>query len=311
MNIIFMGSAPLSCASYDAIMQEGKDAVVAVVTQPDRPKGRHRRVSPCAVRAHLSNQSMPIITPESVNAPDVVEELRKFKPDLLVVVAFGQILKKPLLELAPLGCINVHASLLPKYRGAAPIPWAIACGETQTGITTMYMNERLDAGDIILQKEIPIDPGDTAKSLHDRLAVVGGRSLLETIDLIREGKAPRRIQDESASTMAPKLSHEHGRIQWAMSAHDLHNRVRAFIPWPMCYCELIRGTGDMVRLLKTEVVSGMNGKPGQILRADTELIVATGQHALWIKELQPAGKTGMTASAYLCGHPLPEGAMAG
>ena len=200
MRILFMGSAEFACPALEALLSDSRNDLVAVVTQPDRPKGRNLAVAPCPVKHYLGARAIPVLTPERVNHPDSLAHLRSLAPQLIVVIAYGQLLKPELLALPPLGCINVHGSLLPKYRGAAPIQWALAHGEPVTGVTTMYMDERMDAGDIILQQPVPVTPEDTGKTLHDRLATAGAALLTTTLDLLRAGKAPRVSQDAAQAT---------------------------------------------------------------------------------------------------------------
>jgi methionyl-tRNA formyltransferase len=218
MRIVFMGSAPLACACLRALLDAHADEVAGVVCQPDRPKGRHLKLAACPVGEMVRSMGLPVLTPERVNTPDSIAAIRGLAPDLLTVVAYGQILKKDLLELPPLGCVNIHASLLPQYRGAAPIQWSIACGERETGVTAMYMNERMDAGDMLLQRRIPIGPSDTAGALHDALAREGALALVDVVSRLRGGRLHGEPQDESKATYAPKLEREDGRIDWTLSA---------------------------------------------------------------------------------------------
>ncbi|MDI6773872.1 MAG: methionyl-tRNA formyltransferase [Verrucomicrobiota bacterium] len=306
MRIVFLGSAPLAAASLARLAAvcrsphgQGETAVVGVVTQPERPQGRHLRVAASPVRAAAEAAGIPVLAPENVNAPESLDAVRALGPDLIVVAAYGQILRLALLALPPLGCINVHASLLPRYRGAAPIQWAVALGETVTGVTTMYMNERMDAGDIIFQAEAPIGPDETAGDLRDRLAREGAELLVSTLEAIRRGNATRRPQDERLATYAPMLRKEDGRINWTMPATAVHNRVRGLSPWPGCYCE--RG-GVRLKVLKTRVESGA-GQPGAVLDvAGPGPLVAVGQGAVRLVAVQPEGRRAMSGEEYLRGH---------
>ncbi|MDP2988972.1 MAG: methionyl-tRNA formyltransferase, partial [Kiritimatiellota bacterium] len=298
----------------DRLLANPADQVVGVVTQPDRPKGRSLQVTPCAVRAHVAGREIPILTPENVNAPDRVAALRALAPDLIVVVAYGQFLKTEILNLVPCGpahrspwgeggCINVHASLLPKYRGAAPIQWAVANGETETGVTTMVVNARMDAGDIIDQLAEPIRPDDTAGTLHDRLAQCGADLLARTIEALRQGSIRRQLQNEAQATFAPRIKKADGRIDWHLPATLLHNRVRGFNPWPGCFCEL--PTVGVVRVLKTQVEAGRSATVGAVLEATGEgPLIQAGQDALRLLEVQPEGRKIMSGAAFLRGHPL-------
>ena len=303
MRIIFMGSAALACPCLDSLLANPADQVVGVVTQPDRPKGRTLQVAPCAVRAHVATRGIPLLTPENVNAPDSVAALRSLVPDLIVVVAYGQFLKVDILDLPPRGCINVHASLLPKYRGAAPIQWAVANGETKTGVTTMFVNVRMDAGDIIDQLAEPIQPEDTAGSLHDRLAQCGADLLARTIEALRQGSIRRQSQNEAQATFAPCIKKADGRMDWRLPATLIHNRVRGFNPWPGCFCEL--PTVGVVRVLKTRVEAGRSEAVGAVLEATGEgPLIQAGQDALRLLEVQPEGRKVMSGAAFLRGHPL-------
>ena len=303
MRIIFMGSAELACPCLDRLLADPADQVVGVVTQPDRPKGRSLQVAPCAVRAHVVTRGIPVLTPENVNAPDSVAALRALAPDVIVVVAYGQFLKADILNLPSRGCINVHASLLPKYRGAAPIQWAVANGETETGVTTMFVNARMDAGDIVDQRVEPIRPEDTAGSLHDRLARCGADLLERTIEALRQGSIRRQPQDEAKATFAPRIKKTDGRMDWRLPAIQIHNCIRGFNPWPGCFCEL--PPAGIVRVLKARVEAGRSEAAGTVLEAAGDgPLIQTGQDALRLLELQPEGRKVMSGAAFLRGHPL-------
>jgi methionyl-tRNA formyltransferase len=269
---------------------------------------------------------LPVLTPPSVNSEEGLAALRAVAPDVIVVVAFGQILAPGVLALPPLGCVNVHPSLLPKYRGAAPIQWAIANGERATGVTTMYMTRRMDAGDIIFQRETPIGGSETGGALHDRLAEVGAELLDETLAAIAGGTAPRVPQNEADVTFAPKLTKEDGRIQWTRRAGEIVCRIRAFHPWPGSFCGVARersGEGadrsEILKILKGREVEGLAGAsdhaPGAIVAFDPEgPVVAAGDtektsRAVCLVEVQPEGKKAMSGSAYARGHGLRVGDM--
>lgn len=303
MRIIFMGSAELACPCLDRLLANPADQVVGVVTQPDRPKGRSLQVAPCAVHAHVATCGIPMLTPENVNTPDSVAALRALAPDLIVVVAYGQFLKADILNLTSCGPVNVHASLLPKYRGAAPIQWAVANGETETGVTTMFVNARMDAGDIIDRIVEPIWPEDIAGSLHDRLARCGADLLARTIEALRQGSIRRQPQNEAEATFAPRIKKADGRMDWRLPAAIIHNRVRGFNPWPGCFCEL--PPVGVVRVLKSRVEPGRSAAAGSVLKAAGEgPLIQTGQGALRLLELQPEGRKVMSGAAFLRGHPL-------
>ncbi len=312
MRIIFMGSAAFACPSLERLLANPADEVVGIVTQPDRPKGRRLELAPCPVKDRLGNRGIPVFTPEKVNTPESLAILGALRPDVIVVVAYGQILKPALLALPPLGCINVHGSLLPKFRGAAPIQWAVALGEQVTGVTTMFLNERMDAGDMILKRELTIAGDDTGGTLHDKLAAVGADALAETMALLRAGRAPRVPQDENAATVAPKLKKTDGRIDWTMPAQTIQNRLRAFNPWPGCQCELPAGSGRWVKILAAGMEPDGQAGPGAILsNAEAGPLVQTGAGALRLLVVQPEGKKPMPGSAFVRGYPLRAGDRAG
>ncbi len=311
MRMVFMGSADLSCRCLEAIVADGRHSVAAVVTQPDRPKGRHLAVSPCAAKAQALRTGIPVLTPERVNDPAAVAALRALAPDLIVVVAYGQILRNPILALPPKGCVNVHVSLLPRYRGAAPVQWAIARGETLTGVTLMYMNARMDAGDVIAQTPVPILCTDTAGTLQARLAEAGARLLVGTLDRIGDGTAPRTPQDEALATLAPKLRKTDGRIDWTRRAAEIRDHVRGFNPWPCCCCLL--PDGAVLRVLAVEVEDAApDAAPGTVVRTDADgPLIATGAGAVRLTDLQPEGGRRMSGAAYVRGHPLVAGTRLG
>lgn len=306
MRIVFMGTAGFACHCLEQLLQSKADEVVAVVTQPDRPKGRNLEVAGCPVKRFVGERGIPVLSPESINTPENLDVLRGLMPDLMVVVAYGQLLKPALLAIPRLGCINVHGSLLPKYRGAAPIQWAIANGETVTGVTTMYINERMDAGDIILQRVVAVGAEDTGGTLHEVLARVGAELLGETVERLREGNAPRERQEESEATYAPKLSKADARMDWTMPAMTLHNRVRAFTPWPGCFCELVGGAARMrIKILKTRIEVS-EGKPGTVMGVGEEgvLVQAGDGFALRLVEVQPEGRKVMSGAAFARGRSI-------
>ena len=312
MRILFMGSAGFACPCLEALLQNPHDEVVAVVTQPDRPKGRNLERSACPVKAYLGARHIPILSPEKVNSPESLSALQALTPELIVVVAYGQLLKAPLLALAPLGIINVHGSLLPNYRGAAPIQWAVANGDTVSGVTTMYLNERMDAGDMILKRELPIDDADTGGAYHDKLARVGAEALRDTVELIRKGLAHRQVQNEAEATFAPKLKKCDGRIDWTLPAETIQNRIRGFNPWPGSFCVIPADGGKIVKVLAVRVETG-TGVPGTVIALGGEgpLIQAGNDRAIRLIEVQPEGRKPMSGSAFLCGHTLEVGIRVG
>jgi methionyl-tRNA formyltransferase len=305
MRIAFMGTAELAVPCFEAVARMTGVEVVAVITQPDRPKGRDLKPSPPPVKVAALRLGLPVQQPLKIREPDAIEVMRATQPDLIVVVAYGQILPKSVLEIPRLGCVNVHTSLLPRWRGAAPIQYAILHGDRQTGVTTMYMDEHMDTGDIILQRPELIRADDSSATLHDRLAKLGAELLVETIALIAEGKAPRKKQDEMLATYAKKIAKENGRIDWTRPAVEIERQMRAFNPWPSAYAQL----GDlMLKIWKAEVVESVTGNPGEIL---TDFVVATGQGGLRVLELQPANSKRMAIDAFLRGHPVRPGTVMG
>jgi methionyl-tRNA formyltransferase len=279
--------------------------VVAVITQPNRPKGRDLKPAPPPVKTVAERLGLPVQQPVKINEPSAIKLVQDARPDLILVVAYGQILPKPVLEIPRHGCVNVHTSLLPRWRGAAPIQYAILHGDRETGVTTMYLDERMDTGDIILQRAQLIHADDTSATLHDRLAKLGAELLVETVTLIEQGNAPRAKQEESHAMYAKKLTKQDGRIDWAKPAVEIERQVRAFDPWPGAYTYC----GDLLlKIRKAEVDLNASGKHGELLPG---LIVATGRGALRLLELQPAGSKRMDADAFLRGHAVKEGTVLG
>ena len=303
MRIVFMGTAELACSSLEAAATATGHELVAVVTRPDRPKGRDLKPSPPPVKLVAERLGLPVQQPSRISDPVAIDALRAVRPDLIIVVAYGQILPKSVLQIPPLGCINVHASLLPRWRGAAPIQYAILEGDRETGITTMYLDERMDTGDIILQRAQLIHVDDTAATLHDRLAKLGAEVLTETVALIATGNPPRAKQDETNVTYAKKLTKEDGHIDWKRPAIEIERQIRAFNPWPSAYTYC----GDLlIKIWKAEIDLNANGKHGELL---PNLTVATGRGGLRILELQPANSKRMTYDAFSRGHRLVAGTM--
>jgi len=306
MRIVFMGSAELAVPSLKALLEHSGDEVVGVVSQPDRPAGRSRNLTPCPLKAFAESRGLNIMTPDKVGAPESLEALKALEPDLFVVVAYGQYIPSAVIQLARHEAINVHPSLLPKYRGSAPIQWAILNGDDETGVSIIYLAKKMDAGDILRQERYVIDPDDTSAVLHDRLAEMGARLLLETIEDIRARRVSRTVQDDGAAVEISKLSKEDGKIDWSMPAEAIRNRIRAFDPWPGSYC--ILPDGNAIKVWKASTEAG-EGTPGQLL--DDRLLVATGSKALRLLEVQPSGRKRMPAESFLNGHSLPRGEMLG
>ncbi|MCC7300203.1 MAG: methionyl-tRNA formyltransferase [Verrucomicrobia bacterium] len=303
MRIVFFGSAPIGFSLLDALLSSERDEVVAVVTQPDRPAGRKQQLTPCPVKVLSRERGLAVLSPEKIK--EGLPELAALDADLFVVVAYGQYIPPSVLALPKQGAINFHPSLLPKYRGASPIQWAVANGDGVTGVTILYVSEKMDAGDIILQREVPIGPDDTSDTLEPVLAISGAELLMEAIEQIRNGTVQRRHQDDSVATEVQKLTKEDGQLDWNLPAATLRNRIRGFVPWPGCFCEM--PDGQRLKVLRASV-EDRSGLPGEILESAGEgLLVATGTGALRLQEVQPAGKRAMDGAAYLRGNPLPVG----
>jgi methionyl-tRNA formyltransferase len=307
MRVVFMGSAEIACPSLEALLAEPCVDVVGVVTQPDRPKGRRLKLAECAVKASVADLDIPILTPENINTAEALDVLRSWTPDLVVVIAYGQILRPNVLAIPPLGCINIHTSLLPRYRGAAPIQWAVTNGDAETGATIMFMDEGMDTGDIIAQRSIPIGRDETAGMVHDHLAKVGASLLCEVVKDLLADKVDSRSQCEAEATYAPKLKKRDGEIDWTLPAEAIYNRVRGFNPWPCCYCFMPHGINGTLRVKMARLESG-NGAPGEVLSIKGDgPVIACGVGALRLLEVQPEGKRSMAGSAFVCGRSLAVG----
>src|SRR6266513_3595228 len=297
MRVVFIGAGEIGVPTLRALLKSEHE-VVGVVTQPDKPVGRAQLVKPPPIKRVLAAAKMPILQPARIKDPQATEEILALMPDVSVVMAYGQILPRDVLEIPKIACLNLHASLLPRWRGAAPIQAAIAAGDRETGITVMYMDEGLDTGHILLQSKIEIAPDETGASLHDRLAQIAQEALAEAILLLEEGKAPRVMQENEPATYAPKLEREHGRIDWTESAAVIERKIRAFDPWPGSFMEIDHRN---LKIFSATIVD-RSGKPGQISRNENELIVAAGEGALSLGEVQLEGKRRMSAAEFLRGH---------
>jgi methionyl-tRNA formyltransferase len=304
-RILFMGTPDFAVPVLKSLLA-GPDEVVAVVTQPDREKGRGKKLTPPPVKIEALAAGVPVLQPIKIKTQEYRETLAGFKPDIIVVAAYGRILPPSILDLPPLGCINVHGSLLPKYRGAAPIQWAVINGETEVGVTIMKMDEGMDTGDILLPARISTSPDETAGSLFQKIADLGARTLREALDLLREDRLAASPQDHGYATLAPMLNKGQGLIDWKRPATQLHCWIRGLDPWPSAYSFLDQ---KRYRFFAPKVIQFPdNQTPGTLLRADKHgLLVATGKDALLVKEIQPEGGKRMTVDAYICGHPLSPG----
>jgi methionyl-tRNA formyltransferase len=307
LRIIFMGTPEFACPTLQALLDRGEQ-VVAVVTQPDRPKGRGQRLQSPPVKLLAEAHAIPVLQPLRVRAPEAVAAIRDLAPDLIVVVAFGQILPKVLLDIPRHGCINVHASLLPRYRGAAPLNWCIINGETETGVTTMLMDVGLDTGDMLLKRSTPIDPEEDTSALHDRLAVLGAEALAETLDRLVAGTLSAEKQDDHLTCYAPLLKKEDGRIDWSRGAQTIKNLVRGMAPWPGAYTWL---GGQMLKVWRV-TTTACTGAPGTVLAVGRDGIeVACGDGSVIITELQLEGKRRLAAREFLAGWRLEPGTVLG
>ncbi len=304
MRLVFMGTPDFAVPSLQVLIT-GNDPVVGVFTQPDQPAGRGMAMHAPPVKTLAESRGIPVFQPAKLRVSGVLEQLRAWQPDLIVVAAYGKILPNSILNLPPQGCINVHASLLPKYRGAGPIQRAIAQGETETGITIMRISERMDSGDILLQKAMPISPQDTGGLLHDRLAQLGADTLGEALRLLKDGRLVARPQNEAEVTYAPLIKKEDGRIDWTQSATVIERRIRAFNPWPSAYTTV---NGKMLKIFSAQVephVRPGSATPGTITEVTpVSLCVVTGAGVLALTEIQLEGKKRLPIEDFLRGYPL-------
>ena len=303
IRTVFMGTPEFALSTMQGLIDFGLN-LCAVYTQPDRPKGRGNKLAPPPVKELALKYEIPVYQPLKLRDPLVVEELRQLAPDLIVVVAFGQILPKSVLEIPRCGCINVHASLLPRYRGAAPINKAIIDGETETGVTTMYMDVGLDTGDMLIKRATPIGDLETAGQVHDRLALLGREAMEETLRQLCAGTLVARKQDDALTCYAPMLKKEDGCIDWRRGARDIHNQVRGLDPWPGAYTTL---RGEVLKLFKTAPEMGA-GTPGSVVFSGADGVrIACGEGLLRVGELQLPGKKRLAVAEFLRGCPLPPG----
>jgi len=306
MRIVFIGTGEIGVPTLRMLREWREHQLVGIVTQPDMPVGRDQKLTPPPIKAasqqlnvaHPTSESeLELFQPTRIKAQDAIDAIRIMNPDVIVVMAYGQILPREVLEIPKIACLNLHASILPRWRGAAPIQAAIAAGDRETGITVMYMDERLDTGDILLQKKIEIAPTETGGSLHDRLAEIAPECLREAASLLAKGNAPRTAQESQLATYAPKLEREQGRIDWTEPAEAIERKIRAFNPWPGAFMELDK---RKLKIFRATIVH-RSGKQGEILAAEKELVVATGTDALSLGEVQLEGKRRMSAADFLRG----------
>lgn len=305
MKVIFMGTPDFSVGTLEALIEAGHEVVLAV-TQPDKPKGRGKERQFTPVKECAVKHGIPVYQPRKVREPECVEELRKYEADIMVVIAFGQILPKEILEMTPYGCVNVHASLLPKYRGAAPIQWSIIDGEAVTGVTTMQMDEGLDTGDMLLKTEIPIEKDETGGSLHDKLAEAGAALCVETLKALQKKTVTPKKQGESPTAYARMLDKHLGNIDWNESAEKIERLIRGLTPWPSAYTTW---NGKQMKIWRAEVERKAGKEiPGTIVKVEKEaFFVQTGEGMLKVLELQIPGKKRMDAGAFLRGYQVKPG----
>ena len=309
MRVVFMGTPDIAVPCLKKLIDEKHD-IIGVVTQPDRPKGRGKKLAMSPVKELAVEHDIPVFQPLRARDDEFVQTMKELNPDLIVVIAFGQILPKELLEIPEKGCINIHVSLLPKYRGAAPINWVIINGEEKTGVSTMYMDEGLDTGDVILSKEFALSDTITAGELHDIMMCEGAEIMKETIDLIEKGEVPRTPQNDAEHSYAPTMNKELGRIDFSKDAVTIHNLVRGVNPWPGAFTEY---DGKKMKVWKTVVTGEKSSKEaGCVLNVDKKGIkVNTGEGVLLIEEIQMPNKKRMPVSEYIKGNSIEEGSILG
>lgn len=305
LRIVFMGTPDIACPTLQALAIAPGCQVVGVVAQPDKPRGRDLKLQPPPVKELAVRLGLPVFQPERARNETFLAQLRELRPDLVAVLAYGQILPQPILDLPTHGCLNVHTSLLPRWRGAAPIQWAILEGDAETGVTLMRMDAGLDTGGIVATRATSIVPDDNAQTLHDRLAVLGAELLVQTIPRYVTGELPPHPQPDEGVTYARKLTKDDGRLDWSQPASRLHNRLRAFTPWPGTFTFLpAQPRPLLLKVWRAEITAG-SGHPGQVLSAEKSgIVVACREGALRLLEVQKEGGRRMTAAEFLAGHPL-------
>lgn len=306
LKVILMGSGALACPLLEGILAAGRDELVAVVTQPDRAGGRGLQGRACVAKTLAQSRGLPVFTPENASADEFVAQFAALKPDVVVVACYGQFLKKNLLAVPRLGTINVHPSLLPKYRGASPIQWALANGERETGVSVLYVTPKMDAGDLLAQARFPISPDDDFGSLEPKLAAKGAELLGRVLDDFRTGQTQGIPQDDAQATFARKLAKEDGLVDWSLPAETIRNRWRGFSPWPGAYAFL--PGGSLLKIHDMKMEAGAAAAPGTVLEAaGAGPLIATGHGALRLTAVQPAGKKAMPGAAFLRGYRLQVG----
>jgi methionyl-tRNA formyltransferase len=309
MRILFLGTSDIGVPTLKMLREWREHDLIGIITQPDKPVGRDQKLTPPPIKAAIQQLrvpyatsecklELPILQPRRIKTAEAISDIRALNPDVIIVMAYGQILPREVLEIPKIACLNLHASLLPRWRGAAPIQAAIAAGDRETGITVMYMDEGLDTGDILLQKKIGIGPDETGNSLHGKLAQLAPDALKEAISFLARGEAPRTPQESELATYAPKLEREHGRIDWNEPAEAIERKIRAFDPWPGGFMNF----GNRKLKIFRVTITDRSGKPGEILPGDNALIITAGKGALSLDEVQLEGKRRMSAADFLRGH---------
>lgn len=314
MRIIFIGTGDIGVPTLQSLLESKDHQVLSCVTQPDKPVGRHQEMHASPIKLLAMRHHVPVFQPQKIREATAIEQLRFQRPDVIAVMAYGQILPGDLLRIPRVACLNLHASLLPKHRGAAPIHAAIDAGDRESGVTVMYMNERLDEGDMLLTRSLKIGKDETAGSLHDRIGEVSPAALLEALTLLKQGRAPRIPQDHSAATYAAKLTREQGELDWVRTREELDRRIRAMNPWPGAYTWLPTAEGPR----KLKVYAGIMhhcdlGKPpGTVVKTDKHgILVAAGTCGILLRDIQLEGKKRMQARDFLIGHAIETGTVLG
>ena len=314
MRILFIGTGGIGVPVLQSLFDSAEHQVIGVVTQPDKPAGRKQELQPSPIKQVALLHGMPVLQPVRMRAPESVASIQALTPELIVVMAYGQILPKEILDAPSIACLNLHASLLPKYRGAAPIQAAMEAGDAETGVTVMYMDVGLDTGDILLEKRIPIRRRETGGTLHDRLAAISPAALAEALPLLAQGNAPRTPQDSALTTYAPKLTRESGIIDWSVPHLQIDRKIRAMNPWPAASTSLPGKDGRPQKLKIFTVIPHRkcSGSPGEVLRANKNgILVAAGTGGILLREVQLEGKKRMSARDFLAGNPITPGTILG
>ncbi len=304
MKVVFMGTPDFAVPTLKALIE--KHEVLAVISQPDKPKGRGKKLQPTPVKIAAEEAGITVYQPEKIKDPEFMEILKNIEADVFVVVAYGQILPQAVLDMPKYGCINVHGSLLPKYRGAAPIQWSIIDGEEVTGVTIMYMEKGLDTGDMLLKREIPIDPEDTYGSLHDKMAPIGAKALIETLDMLEKGEVKPEKQDDEKSSYVSVINKSLGLIDWSKSAKEIVDLARGLDPVPGAYSFL---NGEQIKIWSACVLDGYKGRAGEVVFTDKKkgFAVAAGDKAVLVREMQAKGGKRMASADYMRGHEIKAG----